>query len=74
MKTKHIEFVATPGFKAKRKEEATMAEVSVGELMGAPHTKARYSLSELMSHCDPNAPLPDDIKIWDSMVPVGKEW
>lgn len=43
-------------------------------LMETSDTKARYSLSELMAQCDPNAPVPDDIKVWNSMVPVGKEW
>lgn len=42
-------------------------------LMGAPDTKARYSLSELIAQCDMSAPVPEDLKVWDSMGPVGKE-
>ncbi len=43
-------------------------------LMGVPPTKTRYSLIELMSQCEPNAPVPDDIKNCGSMMPVGTKW
>lgn len=42
-------------------------------LMGEPELKPRYSLSELIAQCDVSAPVPEDIKVWNSMGPVGKE-
>lgn len=36
-------------------------------------TKPSYKLSELLAQMDPNAPIPEDIKAWMSMKPVGKE-
>lgn len=36
-------------------------------------TKPSYKLSDLMAEMDPNAPVPEDIKAWMNMKPVGKE-
>lgn len=33
----------------------------------------KYSLSELIAQCDPKAPIPEDLKIWDTDQPVGQE-
>jgi antitoxin ChpS len=51
------------------------AEQVKGKLVLTPAaaTKPRYTLSELMAQCDPNAPVPEDMKAWDLMAPVGKE-
>jgi hypothetical protein len=35
--------------------------------------KGRYSLSELMAQCDPNAPLSDEDRTWLDVPPVGRE-
>lgn len=56
---------------------AVNAEQVKGKLVLTPAPKTRYTLNELMAQCDPKAPLSDDLaddlKKWDSMVPVGKE-
>ena len=52
---------------------AVNAEQVKGKLILTPAPKTRYALSELMAQCDPKAPLSDDMKEWDLMVPVGKE-
>ena len=35
--------------------------------------KQRYSLSDLIAQCDPKAPVPADIAVWDGMPSVGRE-
>lgn len=35
--------------------------------------KPSYKLSELLAQSDPNAPIPEEIKAWLSMKPVGRE-
>lgn len=35
--------------------------------------KPKYKLSDLLAEMDPNAPIPEDIKAWMEMKPVGKE-
>jgi hypothetical protein len=35
--------------------------------------KPSYKLADLMAEMDPNAPVPEDIKAWMNMKPVGKE-
>jgi antitoxin ChpS len=49
------------------------AEEVEGALILTPVIKKRYSLSELIAQCDPNAPLSEEMKAWDQMTPVGKE-
>ena len=36
-------------------------------------TKPSYKLSDLLAEMDPNEPVPEDIKAWMNMKPVGKE-
>jgi len=35
--------------------------------------KRKYSLADLIAQCDPKAPLPADLDLWDSAKPVGQE-
>ena len=35
--------------------------------------KRRYALVELIAQCDPKAPPPSDIALWDNAKPVGQE-
>ncbi len=35
--------------------------------------KRNYSLSALIAQCNPNAPPPADMALWDAAVPVGQE-
>ncbi|MBC5766582.1 AbrB/MazE/SpoVT family DNA-binding domain-containing protein [Ramlibacter albus] len=42
-----------------------------GTLTLAP--KRRYSLAELLAQCDPKAPPPADLALWEASRPVGRE-
>jgi antitoxin ChpS len=35
--------------------------------------KRKYILAELIAQCDPKAPPPADLALWDSAKPVGQE-
>lgn len=35
--------------------------------------RKRYSLSDLVAQCDLSAPMPEALREWDQMVPVGLE-
>ncbi|RMJ05824.1 Nucleotidyltransferase domain protein [Marinobacter litoralis] len=35
--------------------------------------KKSYSLSDLVAQCDPNAPMPEELRDWDQATPVGLE-
>jgi len=35
--------------------------------------KRKYVLAELIAQCDPKAPPPADLALWDSAKPVGQE-
>ena len=35
--------------------------------------KRTYILADLISQCDPKAPPPADLALWDSAKPVGQE-
>jgi len=50
------------------------AEEVKGALVLTPAVKPRYSLDELLARCDPKAPVPEDMKTWSEMSPVGKEF
>lgn len=51
---------------------AVNAEKVDGGLMLTPASKPRYSLKDLLSKCNAQAPAPTDMKEWD-IDPVGKE-
>ncbi len=44
-----------------------------GNLVVKPKIAKRYSLKELVAQCNPKAPMPDEIKEWESMPLVGLE-
>jgi antitoxin ChpS len=35
--------------------------------------RKKYTLAELLAACDPNAPLPDEVREWDEAPAVGNE-
>ena len=37
-------------------------------------TKGKPTLTELLNKCDKNTSMPEDIKEWEQMQPVGKEF
>jgi len=47
--------------------------VEAGRLVVQPQAKPRYTLDELLSQCDPQAPMPDEDKTWLRDGPVGRE-
>lgn len=47
--------------------------VADGRLVVEPHARPRYSLSELIAQCDPDAPIGEEEREWMEMKPVGKE-
>ena len=56
--------------------------LSVGQIMTLNTTnhgqivlakKRKYVLAELVAQCDPKAPPPADLALWDSAKPVGQE-
>lgn len=38
-----------------------------------PTARVRYSLSELIAQCDPEAPLSDDDRAWMEIPAIGRE-
>ena len=44
-----------------------------GETPGSQSRKGRYSLSELMAQCDPDAPLSPEERAWLDAPAVGRE-
>lgn len=45
-----------------------------GKLILKPvSAKPKYTLEQLLSQCDPDAPEPEDLKAWRDMKPVGRE-
>jgi antitoxin component of MazEF toxin-antitoxin module len=44
-----------------------------GKPLLAPSPNRRYSLTELLAQCDSGTPIPEFIKEWDLLLPVGKE-
>lgn len=32
-----------------------------------------YALNDLVAQCDTNAPMPEDLAVWNQMHPVGRE-
>lgn len=62
---------------AKPVSIAMMNEASKGPMVNTDNSrigkKPSYKLSELLAEMDPNEPVPEDIKAWMNMKPVGKE-
>jgi len=47
--------------------------VEDGKLVIEPQPKPKYTLAELLSQCDPSAPMSDEDQAWVSSGPVGAE-
>lgn len=35
--------------------------------------KPKFKLADMIAQCDPKAPMPSDLTLWDSAKPVGQE-
>ncbi len=35
--------------------------------------RAKYNLDDLIAKCDENAPMPNELEVWDDFQPIGKE-
>ena len=35
--------------------------------------RRKYTMQELVEQCDPNAPVSDEDRAWDAMMPAGRE-
>jgi antitoxin ChpS len=35
--------------------------------------KPKFNVAEMIAQCDPKAPMPADLALWDSAKPVGQE-
>ncbi len=44
-----------------------------GKLIVSLPARPRYTRAQLLAQCDPSAPVPEDMKIWDRLEPVGNE-
>ena len=49
----------------------TLATTADGEIVLT--RKRRYSLAEMIAQCDPKAPAPADLALWDAARPAGQE-
>ena len=55
----------------KAGQAMTMDTTADGKITLSP--KRKYTLSELIAQCDPKAPPPADMALWDAARPVGQE-
>ena len=62
---------------AKPVTVAMMNEAVTGHMVKEYQSKIdrmpSYKLADLLAQSDPNAPIPEDIRSWLEMKPVGKE-
>ncbi|MDQ6639915.1 MAG: ChpB-ChpS toxin-antitoxin system antitoxin [Pseudomonadota bacterium] len=49
----------------------TLASTPDGKITLA--RKRRYVLSDLLAQCDPKAPAPADLALWENARPIGRE-
>ena len=52
-------------------QSMTLATTDDGHIVLAP--RRRHSLAEMVAQCDPKAPPPADLGLWDAARPVGEE-
>ncbi|MBK7472733.1 MAG: ChpB-ChpS toxin-antitoxin system antitoxin [Betaproteobacteria bacterium] len=52
-------------------QRMSLATTDQGQIVLA--RKRVYVLSDLIAQCDPNAPPPADLALWDTAKPAGKE-
>jgi antitoxin ChpS len=55
----------------KAGQAMTLDSTSDGRITLVP--KRRYKLADLIAQCDPAAPLPADLRLWNAARPVGQE-
>ena len=55
----------------KAGQAMTLDTTDRGEIVLAPSKK--YGLADLIAQCDPKAPPPADLALWDTAKPVGQE-
>lgn len=55
----------------KAGQSMTLESTPNGRITLAP--KRRYTRAELLAQCDPKAPPPADLALWDNARPVGQE-
>ena len=55
----------------KAGQSMTLDSTPDGRITLAP--KRRHSLASLLAQCDPKAPPPADLALWDTARPVGQE-
>ena len=55
----------------KAGQSMTLDTTPEGKIVLSP--KRKHSLADLLAQCDPKAPPPADLALWDAARPVGKE-
>lgn len=54
--------------------DAILIQESEGRLIiSKEDSRPKYTLTELLAQCDPDAPEPEEIKEWDQSPPAGQE-
>ena len=54
-------------------QSLTLSTTGEGALVLKQKSGQRYSLSQLIAQCNPKAPPPADMVLWDNARPVGRE-
>lgn len=67
------QWLAVLGLEAGVEVELTLEGQRLTLQAKKPTTRKKYTLNELLQQCDNHAPLPDELKDWESMKPVGNE-
>lgn len=52
-------------------QHMTLSTTDAGQIVLA--RKRKYVLADLIAQCDPKAPPPADLALWDAARPVGQE-
>ena len=47
--------------------------IEEGRLVVEPRPRPRYSLAELVAQCDADAPVSDEVRLWDEAPSMGGE-
>lgn len=53
--------------------QVVQARTEDGNLIVSVPKRRRYTRAELLAQCDPKAPVPADMRVWDHVRPVGNE-
>lgn len=54
-------------------DEIEISENGIQIVITPQKNKPKYTLKELLAQCDLNAPMPDAVKEWDEVEPMGRE-